>query len=777
MPEFFGQLPLLEQPWTMLGAVTAVESLPQGILLRCDSALLSIQILAPNLVHVRLAPKAPLRPRRSWEVTQPDEAWPASHWDLKEQGDALELQTDRLSVHVEKTPCRVSFCDRDGRAFAQDTDFGMGWRTGAIAAWKHLHPEEHFFGLGERCSNLDQRGDRRTHWTFDSLDYTVLTDEMYQAIPFFVSLRPGLGYGLFFNTTYRSYFDLGASEIQQWSMETQGPELDYYLIYGPTPAQILQTYSELTGRIPLPPSWALGYHQSRWSYGSDAEVQQLAKEFRRRHIPCDVIHLDIDYMQGFRVFTWHKQRFANPTRLLNDLRDNGFRVVTIVDPGIKYDPEASYQALDEALERDYLVRDRAGKVFHGYVWPDRAVFPDFLRPEVRQWWGQLQGALTQAGVAGIWNDMNEPAMNDRPFGDPGQKVWFPEDAPQGPPEEQGTHAETHNLYGLMMARASAEGLAQLRPQERSFVLTRSGFAGVQRWSAVWTGDNHSRWEYLELSLPMLMNLGLSGVPFVGADIGGFAGNASPELFARWMQMGMLYPLMRGHSMIGTHRHEPWSFGDRVENICRRYIELRYRLMPYLYTLFWEAATTGAPILRPLLYHFPDNPKTYSINDQAMLGPSIMAAPVCRAGVECRTVYLPEGIWYNWWNGQRYVGPGYFLADAPLEVLPLYVRAGAVVPLGPVMQHTDERPLDELRLRVWPGHGTWTLYEDDGRSLGPDLPWATTTYRVSQTRGDVVVEIAPRTGIWRPPTRDLIVEVVGLGEQRLVDDGQGQRLVF
>jgi alpha-glucosidase len=292
------------------------------------------------------------------------------------------------------------------------------------------------------------------------------------------------------------------------------------------------------------------------------------------------------------------------------------------------------------------------------------------------------------------------------------------------------------------------------------------------------GDNQSWWEHLELSIPMLCNMGLSGVAFVGADIGGFAGNATAELFARWMQVGLLYPLMRAHSSMKTEQHEPWVFGEQTERICREYIELRYRLLPYLYTAFWEAATTGAPILRPLVYHYPNDPKTYALHDQVLLGGSLMAAPVYRPGVECRAVYLPEGVWYDWWTGTRYEGATHILADAPLERMPLYVKAGAVIPMQPVMQYVDERPIDELRLRVWSGDGEFTLYEDDGRSFEyREGAWATTVYRVTMEGERTTLHIQARHGNWTPPARTVIVELVGVGEQRFEDDGSDRTLTF
>lgn len=778
MPQYFGQLPTNEQPWVRLEAVQAIKYDDCTVQFECGDSCVVISILAANLIRVRMSPNGEFIPRRSWAVTLDDSEWAVAPFKLEETETTVEIRTDQIRVSVQRQDCRIACFDKANRPFAQDADMGISWRMGTVAAWKQIEADEHFYGFGERTGLLDKLSQRLTNWTTDALDYGTLSDEMYQAIPFFIALRPEVGYGIFLNTTFWSQFDIGADQPGVWRMETRGGELDYYIIYGPEPANILSTYTQLTGRMPLPPRWALGYHQCRWSYESETVVRLLAQEFRDHSIPCDVIHLDIDYMRGYRVFTWSSQRFPNPEKLIGDLAQAGFKTVTIIDPGVKYEPEADYHVFDQGLEHDYFVRKADGKLFHGYVWPDKAVFPDFLRPDVRQWWGDLHKSLTDIGIAGIWNDMNEPAISDRPFSDPGNKIWFPLDAPQGAIEQRTTHAEVHNLYGLSMAQACAEGLERSRPDERSFVLTRSGYAGVQRWSSVWMGDNQSLWDHLEMSLPMLCNMGLSGVAFVGCDIGGFAGNATGELFARWMQVGMLYPLMRGHSAMSTARHEPWVFGDHVERICREYINLRYQLLPYIYTLFWESAVAGAPILRPLMYHFCDDLQTFTIYDQVLLGASLMAAPIYRPGIEHRAVYLPAGTWYDWWTGEAYQGPTHIIAYAPLERMPIYVRAGAIIPMQPIMQYIDQRPLDQLTLRIWSGTGEYTLYEDDGRSFKyKSGAWATTTYQVYTDEQQTFVEIKAREGEWTPPAREVIVELVGIGQQRFDDDGTARRLLF
>jgi alpha-glucosidase len=401
-------------------------------------------------------------------------------------------------------------------------------------------------------------------------------------------------------------------------------------------------------------------------------------------------------------------------------------------------------------------------VAHGYVWPDDSVFADFMRPEVRAWWGSLQSVLTEVGVSGIWNDMNEPVVFNKPFSEGGGGAGtLPLDSVQGPANERTTHAEVHNLYGLNMARASYEGQRQLRPTERPFVLTRSAYAGIQRWSACWMGDNSSWWEHLEMSLPQLMNMGLSGVAFVGVDIGGFFDRCSPELLVRWAQFGALMPFCRNHACNGTPYQEPWRFGPEVEAHYRAAMKLRYRLLPYIYSLFWQANQTGAPILRPLFYHFPNDAATYKLHDQILLGPALMAAPILRPGQTHRAVYLPEGTWYDWHTGEKFTGPTHILAHAPLEKMPLYARAGSVVPLGPEMNYTAEKPLSPLTLRVFAGaEGDFDLYEDDGLTFAFEQgAWCVTHLAVRLESGKTILQ-ATRTGDYEPPQRQTVIELIG-----------------
>ncbi len=764
-------------PFSALNPLRQPTVTERGLSLDFGGPQLQITPLTDRLVRVRLAPSGQFAPRRSWDVAQPDSAFAPVPFTVEDQAGTLTLATRLLSVLVETATGRVTFADAAGRRFAAALA-PLAWNAaGQVRIAKRIAGDERFYGFGERSGLLEKTGRRLHNWTTDPAHpHGPDVDPLYIAIPLYLAVRPGLAYGVFFHNTFRSYFDVGHEQPGTLLMQAEGGEADYYLAYGPTPAEVAGAWPALLGAMPLPPRWSLGHHQSRWSYLSADEVRAVAAGFRERDLPCDVIHLDIDYMRGYRVFTWDPERFPDPAGLVGDLGRQGFRVVTIIDPGVKADPD--YAVYREGLERDYFIRDAAGAVAHGYVWPDDSVFADFARPEVRAWWGDQQQALTGPGVRGVWNDMNEPVLFDRPFSQGGGGIGtLPEDAPQGPADEPTTHAEVHNLFGYHMARASYEGLRRQLGDERPFTLTRSGYAGIQRWSACWMGDNHSWWEHLEMALPQLCNMGLSGVPLVGVDIGGFGDHCSGELLARWMQLGSLLPFCRNHTAAGTARQEPWAFGSEVETIYRNYARLRYRLLPYLYSLAWEAARTGAPILRPVLYHFPDDPATVHLQDQVMLGPALLAAPVVRPGQTRRAVYLPAGEWYDWRTGEKLAGPAHLIAEAPLDHMPLYARAGSVIPLGPAQQYVDEKALDPLTLLVFPGEGEFALYEDDGRTFAYERgEWRVTRYVVRRRDNQLLVS-ASREGRYQPPARQLLLQVVGLGTVTLPDEAPVQSWTF
>ena len=658
-----------------------------------------------DTIRVRLAPAGVFARDHSWAVIE--SAGCEDDWHVEETDEVIELVTAALRVRITREPCRISFHAADGEAICtDDPGRGMAHDGDEIVCWKSLDPDDHFFALGEKAMPFDKRETTVVNWNLDAPEHGPWSDPLYQSHPFVLVFNRGRAHGIFFDNTFRTWFDLGKTSRRAWAFGADGGELNYYFIPGPTPADVVRRYAALVGATPLPPLWALGYQQCRWSYQSARRIRAVAREFRRRKIPCDAIYFDIDYMDGFRCFTWDKKRFPRPDRLMDDLKRLGFKAITILDPGIKVDP--GYAVYDDGLAGKHFCNGGDGKPYVGEVWPGKSVFPDFTRDDTRRWWGEQYRGLIDAGVTGFWNDMNEPADFTQP-----DKVCPPElrhDNDGNPSDHRGAH----NIYGMQMARATHEGMRRLRPDERPFVLTRAGFSGVQRHAAVWTGDNRSTWEHLRMSVPMLLNMGLSGLTFCGADIGGFFDVPSPELFTRWLQLGIFYPLCRVHTCGGPEQ-DPWGYGKKHERLNRAAIELRYRLLPYIYTEFRHASRTGEPLLRPLLLDFPDMPDVHRRWQEFMFGRQLLVAPVVEPGATTRKLRLPEGDWYGFADGALSRGGCEIEIPVDLSTIAVFARAGAVIPTRRVVQYTDQKPLDELILNVFPGSGGGEFYHDDGRS--------------------------------------------------------------
>lgn len=682
------------------------------------NATLYLTVLAPDLIHVRTQPAdvgaSEVRRRlSSFFLARPDAAWSPCPFNVVEAPEALEIHTEQLVCAIAREDGRVTIRDSNGGIIA-DQAASPGWtaRQRSLYRWS-IPSDARFYGLGQRTLGLNLRGESCVNWNTDPRTYGDGDDPINLCIPFLVALHSQgrQGYGLLLDSTARSRVDLGRTDPQTLSIEVDERDWGYYFFYGPDLVTVLERYTELTGRHPLFPLWTLGYHQSRWSYYPESRVRQLAHDFRHTHnVPCDGIHLDIHYMDGYRCFTWDRQHFPNPGGLIADLHAEGFKVVTILDPGIKSDRE--YAVFREGLTRDAFCRYPDGRTFIGPVWPGNCAFPDFINSKARDWWGDLHRDLIQMGVDGIWDDMNEPAL----FGEDGATI--PDPILHDLDGEEVSHRYAHNIYGLAELSATAEALERLLSERRPFLLTRSGWAGLQRYAAHWTGDNHSTWESLRLTLPMVLGLGLSGVAFTGADIGGFAGPASGELFTRWLQLGIFLPFLRAHTAQFTPDQEPWSWGEPFLNIARETIRLRYRLLPYLYTALWQCTRTGIPMARPLALAFQRDPATHGLEDEFLCGDALLVAPVLEQGATRRSVYLPAGEWYDFWSRTRHQGPTEVEVDAPLERVPLFVRAGSVVPMWPAMDYVGQETPRALILHVYPGERaervSW-LYEDDGES--------------------------------------------------------------
>lgn len=760
-----------------LGPVASYSSARDGITVTCaDQSQVRFQVLAADLVRVRASFGKPLPERdHSWAIAKT--AWDTPKWTVREEPGHLLLATDELEVAIRRAPLLVEF--RDAKTHrtinADDRPMERDPVSGVVAAAKKLGFEEHFYGLGEKAARLDKRRGTFTMWNTDTPGYHEGTDPLYHDIPFYLGWQDGTVYGIFFDNSFRTNFDLGANLDGNVAFSADGGEMNYYFFWGPSIKKILGRYTELTGRLPMPPEWALGNQQSRWSYFPDTLAEQVVSRYRAEDLPLDALHLDIHFMNGYRIFTWNPQRFPDPTAFMEKLRKQGVKAVVIVDPGIKFqlpapgaidaasNPELApqdqtYYVFNEGLAKGYFLKRKSGELWIGKVWPGDAVYTDYTIDAAARWWGDLLHAYTGHGVAGIWNDMNEPSdFVDQTGKNQMDVITYDEGA-------NSTYAQNRNLFALGMARATYEGLRRLRPNERPYVITRAAYAGIQRYSTMWTGDNTATWETLALSIPMMATLGLSGEPFVGGDIGGFIGRTDAELMTRWYQVGFLSPFCRNHAQIDAYDHEPWRFGSYYEGIIRKYLKLRYRLLPFLYTALEEAHRTGVPMFRPLLLNYQNDYNTLSIDDEFMVGADLLAAPILRPAQTSRLVYLPAGTWFDFWTGKQVQGGTTVRADAPLETVPLYVRGGAVIPTGPEMNYVGEKT-GPLGFAIYPdsqGRAQLTLYEDDGVSQAYlDGAERRTTVTYEAGSGGGVIHVSAPTGTYRPPARTLVFEVGGV----------------
>ena len=663
-----------------------------------------------------------------------------SRWTVRVADDGVRFETATLAVEVERAACRLRVVDRSGRVLMHDAG-GAAWHADGRAAHSvRLDEADRLLGLGDRPLDVDRRGHTVEMWNTDAFRFGRGTDPLYKSVPFVLRLAERAHVGLFYDSSRRTTLDLGASDADVMRFEQPAGDdgapaaLDLYVLAGATPTGVVQAYARLTGRTPMLPKWALGYHQCRYSYMDAAEVREVARGFRERRIPCDTLYFDIHYMDGFRVFTWDAAAFPDPAGLLAELKTDGFTSVVIVDPGVKAD-DPGYGVFHEGEALDAYVRyagqdGQPGPVALGEVWPGTCAFPDFTRPDVRAWWGRLHDGLVASGVDGIWNDMNEPALFSVAHvegtmdaeHDVGTLPESVRHAFEGRGEGRGgTHAEAHNVYGMQMQRATYDGLRALRPAARPFTITRAAYAGAQRYGTAWTGDNTASWDHLTLAIQQTLSLGVSGMPFTGADVGGFIDVPSGELLARWTQVGALTPLFRNHSAVDTPRQEPWLFGPDVERVCREAIELRYRLLPVFYTALWQAATVGTPITRPLALVWPDDETIARTSPLGFtVGEALLAQPVVVEGQTEREVYLPAapGGWFDVFTGEHADGRQTVWTQTPLDRIPLYARGGSVLALAPVRQHTGE-PVARLEIHVYvaPGRHESTLYDDAGDGWG------------------------------------------------------------
>ena len=671
--------------------ISTVAQTDRGLLAELHGERLRIDVVRADIVRFKMS-RGGVFDESPTQAVFVDPLTGTADFTVERDPNVVTLRTSALAVTVGLEPFRLDVHRTDGTVViesAADAD-GACWTyatlNDAFTVRRRCRQEDAIFGLGEKSGRHNRRGRDFTLWNNDVLDpnsareftagyapdhpradpTSVEFDPYYVSIPFFYhqTYPAGVMAASFLDNGYRGHYDFTAKE--EYRIHFSGGQYTEYIFAGPDMPTILEQYTWLTGRTAPPPLWSLGYHQCRWfDYTQDA-VETIGQRHRDNDIPCDALWLDIEYMDGYRVFTWDSAAFPDPAAMLHRLRDSGFRVITIIDPGVKFEP--GYEVFDQGRQRDVFCRTEGGDLYIGQVWPGNTAFPDFVTEAARAWWGELNATHVQSGLAGIWNDMNEPATGSIPE----QRMLF------GGGEY--SHERFHNQYALLMAMSTTTGLIDVMPDLRTFVLSRAGFAGIQRFAANWLGDNQSRWDHLWLSMPMAAGFGISGQAFVGADIGGFQGNSNAELFLRWMQYGTLTPFCRNHSEIRNVDQYAWAFGEVVQDLVRTAIKLRYRLLPYIYAAFLRASETGAPVQRPLVFDSQYDATVRDIDDQYLFGPDLLVAPVTEAGQTARQVYLPAGTWYDWHTLEALTGKRFVRVDTPLDRIPIYARGGAVIPM-------------------------------------------------------------------------------------------------
>ncbi|MEQ8350322.1 MAG: glycoside hydrolase family 31 protein [Leptospiraceae bacterium] len=629
-----------------------------------------------------------------------------------------------------------------------------------------LDKDEKLYGMGAAAASPDRINQQFLLRSIDSQFYS-LEGQTYSTFPFFL-IRKGkrfraiylhTSYPLSVTTTNDSGSEEGASILIQ-HYRPEGPQpLDLFCFYGSI-QEILDSYTALTGRPFHPPIWAMGFHQSRWSYKTAQRVREIATEFRKKDLPCDAIHLDIHYMDRYRVFTWSNERFPDPPALHQELAEIGIRTVAIVDPGVFIGDD--YSVYQDGLKQDlYCKHYDSDDNYRGKVWPGATVFPDFMEEKTRIWWASHHKTLFDAGVSGIWNDMNEPVLQigktDEPLDQPIR-------------HQSGSHAKFRNLYGNYEAKATRDGFQRWKKGMRSFVLTRSAHCGIQKYAALWTGDNHSTWEHLRSNLHMVVNLGLTGVPISGADVGGFCrgpGNLgafkpfkNKELFARWMELGSLMPFFRVHTVLYSHSQEPWSFGDEVLEISRKHMNRRYRLMHYISGLINLAHDSGQPLVRPVWYEFPEMVDA-ELDSQFMLGPHLLACPVLEPGLKKRKAILPPGEWFDFETGRRFLGGQSHFLDTRPGYFPLFIRAGAVLPTCPARRNAEDSVRAGLHIEIYPAETMQgTVILDDGITEGQQ-PMRIQVNGTQNRTGQLTIQIEVEAGDYIPPFRKFSLRLPGV----------------
>lgn len=683
-----------------------------------DGSVLQLKLCSPSVVRVWYSPDGSLaRSNESFAVIN-EELEDVGTVNVDEQAACYEIFTDKLRIRVNKSPLSLQIFDKYQKLLFSDyADKGHVSDGKRKAEYKVLRRDEHFFGLGEKTGKLDRRGESYKMWNSDKPCYSVVEDPLYKSIPFFMS---SYRYGIFLDNTYKTEFKFGTESRDYYSFEAPDGEMIYYFMFGKDYKEIIGHYIGLTGKPIMPPKWALGFSQCRGLLTNEKLTYEIAEGYRERGIPCDIIYQDIGWTQHLQDFNWRKGNYQNPRKMLADLKDMGFHVILSQDPVISQNNRKQWA---EADSLGYFTKDiRTGKSYDmPWPWGGNCGVVDFTIPEVADWWGEYQQKPLDDGAAGFWTDMGEPAWSNEESTD---RLFMQ--------HHLGMHDEIHNVYGLTWDKVVKEQFEKRNPDKRVFQMTRAAYAGLQRYTFGWTGDSGCAddvtkgWAQMANQIPVLLSAGLGIIPFTTCDISGYCGEiddyaAMAELFTRWIQMGAFNPLSRIHHE-GNTAVEPWLFGEEAERNAKAAIELKYSLLPYIYTYAREAHDLGLPIMRPMVMEFPMDMETYNLDAQFMFGEELLVAPVVKKGARSKNLYLPEGNWINF-NDKKtsYSGEQWLTVDAPLDCIPMFVKSSSIIPRMPVMNHTGEKETYPVTFEIFPGMAgetaSFVLYEDDGEDLG------------------------------------------------------------
>ncbi|MFN3639314.1 MAG: glycoside hydrolase family 31 protein [Flavobacterium sp.] len=670
-----------------------------------NNVVLKITVLRDSLLRFRYTTKGYFNKDFSYAIDK-NQSHGYNELKVTEHKDFYLITTSKIKCRILKSNTKITLYDLDGFTILDD-ELGFHWEESyefggnIVKMTKHSQEGECYYGMGDKATHLNLKGKRVENWATDQYAFHREQEPLYKVVPFYIGLHHNKAYGIFFDNTFRTFFDFCHERRNITSFWAEGGEMNYYFFYGPEMKDVVKTYTHLTGKPELPPMWTLGFHQCKWSYYPESKVREVASMFRKLKIPCDAIYLDIDYMEGFRCFTWNKEYFPDPKKMVTELAQDGFKTVAIIDPGIKIDKD--YWVYQEALEKDYFCKRADGPYMKG-----KCNFPDYTNPEVREWWaGLYKELISDIGVKGVWNDMNEPAVMEVPT------KTFPLDVRHDYDGHPCSHRKAHNIYGTQMARATYEGVKRFAYPKRPFIITRSAYSGAQRYTSSWTGDNVATWEHLWIANIQMQRMSMSGMGFTGSDIGGFAEQPSGELFARWVQLGIFHPFCRVHSSGDHGDQEPWSFGTEVVDIVRKFIELRYQLLPYLYTMFWKYVNEGDPMLKSLVYFDQEDVQTHYRTDEFIFGSQILVCPILEPNALGRRMYLPKGNWYNYWTNERVEGKKELWVKTDYNQIPIFIKEGAIIPKYPVQQYVGELEITEISLDVYYkiGKEKSLVYED------------------------------------------------------------------